>query len=175
MADTYVQFSEVIGDLTDEEKAWVEKLPEPYFLQQHNEKRRDYPRRKAAAKKRIMSRFPAIEEDSWDEFPSFKWKVTEAPDGTQEYRWWIYSDTNGLPDHVAAAVQSFLKKFRPKKVFTLTWAETCEELKHGAFGGGWIAVSARSIQRSNSWERAENDVHGLVNDIVFNDPDRDKR
>lgn len=139
MADNYTEFSERISDLSSDERRWVEALPtfEKIDAAELATALREYGIDAAAAQDIEM-------------FPDFGSVID------QDGAWWISApDGHGDLDHVAIAVQAFIRKFRPDFVFTLTWAATCSKPRIGEFGGGWLVVSKYEMQFGNTWGAAE--------------------
>ena len=108
MANNYSQFSEAIGDLTSEERAWVENI--------------------------LLSRVPEDPENNigwfeergitlkdYDEgpWPDFGWKLID-----DDKSLWLYSQEGFNWEHLVGFVGAFLRKFRPMSVVTFTGAET---------------------------------------------------
>jgi len=151
MADYYEQFSDqLIVELTDEEKAWVEKILRPVdstggwdaetikqegdeetaFLLEHIE--------------------PTLIED--DDWPRFTWEVDA--EGV-----WMYDDGGCFrAEHVTEFVHAFIKKFRPKMVWKMTWAGTCTRPLLGSFGGGWAVVDIHGATFGTVWSAADEEV-----------------
>jgi hypothetical protein len=124
MADYFTQFSEMLGDLTDQERAWI--------------------------KERIKEDQQAKDEDSYgwcDDDRVMEFDFEFEPEGlVEESHFWIYSDTCGSPDCVADFVQKFLARFRPEDSWTLSWANTCSKPRLDSFGGGTMVVTASEIK-----------------------------
>lgn len=57
----------------------------------------------------------------------------------------LYSESGGDPFATVKIVQEFLKFYRSKGHFSLTWAFTCDKPRIGEFGGGALFVTADSI------------------------------
>lgn len=115
MANNYLQFSEIIPNITPEEAAW--------------------------AKARLHEMTDKFHEDP-DEGWYFEWAVHEAHDPTDGPHIWVYSEEGSEPEHVAQFFKEFLKKFRPNECLSLTWASFCDKLRVGEFGGGGFFVTA---------------------------------
>ncbi len=49
---------------------------------------------------------------------------------------WVYAEQGGDPDRVAYLTQKFLRQFRPRESWLLTYATTCSKLRLGEFSGG---------------------------------------
>jgi hypothetical protein len=140
MANNYVEFSEMLEELTDEEMAWIEET----------------------------CTFEHVEQDE-DEQPA-KLPDWYNPDALgvdftnhlniQEKTFWMYSEgEGGNLDTLGAFVHEFILKFRPDAVFTLTWAETCSKPRVGEFGGGALVISREGVKAMNThhWAKTQRD------------------
>ena len=136
MADNYLEFSEILDNLTVEETAWLEQQldedPEtgcPVFLADYEDR------------------------DPDDEYCGFAYSFEECGGKRQL---WVRAEESGNADHAAHLVQKFLKKFRPHECWSLTYPTTCSKPRVGEFGGGAVFVTADTIQ----WENA----YGFIED-----------
>lgn len=119
MANNYLQFSEVIDDITPEESKWaVARLTE------------------------MTDKFRDTFEDGWD----FQWDVHSEHDVHNKPHIWVYAEEGGEPSHVADFFQEFLKKFRPNESLSLTWASYCSKLRVGEFDGGGFFATAKDVK-----------------------------
>lgn len=132
MANNYTQFSEEIEDITPEEAEWIKTFLDPETCPDQEEDPSGF---EEWCKLRGLD---IGEGPDW--YPSFSWEL--GKDGTVL---WLYCEEGCNPDYLAAFVQVFLQKFRPKYIFTATGADFCSKLRVGEFGGWWIAVSATEI------------------------------
>lgn len=57
----------------------------------------------------------------------------------------FYTEESGNIDHVAIVVQGFIRKFCPKGVWSMEWADYCNRARPGEFGGGIVVVTADTI------------------------------
>ena len=124
MANNYMQFSEVIDSLTDEEIKFFEEVCS-YVLPLDLEGE------------------PPAWYDVDSEGLGFSAEIDE---GTREL--WLYAEEYGNLGTLEALVLEFIQKFRPDYVFTLSFAETCSKMRVGEFGGGALILSregAKSI------------------------------
>jgi hypothetical protein len=127
LANNYLQFSEVINKVTPEEAEWAKsRLTE------------------------MTEKFAEGGDEGW----YFEWAVHEAHDPLEGPHIWLFSEEGAEPEHVAAFVQEFLKKFRPDGCFSLTWAAFCDKLRVGEFTGGGIFVTAKKV----AWFNPDFDV-----------------
>lgn len=140
-----MQFSaDPIRNLTPEEVVWIKKYTRP--PRDHAEWPED-----EAAQKRYLEEwhklFPDV--DDHDGWPSFNSALED-----NETCWWIYAEESCNLDHVVAMVQAFFWKFRPREVFSLTYAETCSRMRVDEFSGGWLVVTATSWDSGNASDYA---------------------
>lgn len=71
---------------------------------------------------------------------------------TTRYCVWFSSWKNGNVDQVAKLVQLFAQEMRPDLHFTLSWADTCDKLRIGEFGGGAVIVTKDEIRYFSTFE-----------------------
>jgi hypothetical protein len=136
MANNYLQFSEAIYKLSEDERAWCE-----------------------ARLRHLEGLLPTLVDDGKDETcvpcaPEdrpyingagclcFQWSINPEQNG---YCLWIYGEEYGDAQQVALFVQEFLARFRSNEYFTLTWAETCSKPRISEFSGGALFVTADEI------------------------------
>jgi hypothetical protein len=96
-----------------------------------------------------------IDENTLDMFPYFDYS-------TEHDRFWVYTEESAYIEHVAIVVQAFIKKFRPKFVFKLTWCESCDKPRIGEFGGGWLVVSKDEVIYGNTHQQADEIAEALL-------------
>jgi len=154
MANNYMQFSELVENLTNEERAWIEKLPDRGDYEDNPDIEEDWEKHFGAA---LIDYGLDVEglDDTLDSFPGFDYKI-EADGG-----WWIYVDEGGYLDHLAYVMQGFIRKFRPEFIFKLTWAETCSKLRIGEFSGGCLVVSKDEVVFRNAYSMADEIAEAL--------------
>ena len=153
MADYHEQFSDqLIVELTDEEKAWVEKILtqlEPDFADDAPD---EYVKQRAFLLEHVDSTVIDDDNETW---PQFDWKIED--DGV-----WMRDDGGCFrAEHVTEFVHAFIKKFRPKLIWTMTWAGTCTKPRLGEFGGGWAVVDINGVDFGNVWDEADKKVEHL--------------
>jgi hypothetical protein len=79
---------------------------------------------------------------------------SESADGWGRHLW-LYTEESGSPERVAHLVQKFLRRFRPKESWSLTYATTCSKPRAGEFGGGAVFITADAIAWENAYEFVE--------------------
>lgn len=133
MANNYLDFSEIIDQLTDKEKEWFkQELGVPEFID-------DWPDEEFEA----WCEDRNIEDPC--EWPGFAWEFYET-------RLWVYATESGNIEALTSIVQKFLAKFRPDSYFTVTWSYTCSRPRVGEFGGGAAFVTRDEITMMDSYD-----------------------
>lgn len=169
MADNWLQFSEVIPNLTAEQEEWLKHPLEgiavvdgkeyPYELGDDEVK---VGRKKLAAKKAEFAGCRAYRDMTEYDFDmhshqiGFEYEFDDDHDTGWGHYIWLHADEGAELDLVAHLVQKFLRKFRPKDCWSLTYATTCSKPRVGEFGGGAVFVTAAEIKWQNSYEFVEN-------------------
>ena len=137
MADSFLQFSAEIPKLKKKEREWAEA-----HLALFNG---EPPKEGTPQADEFDGFIGTYQLESDDDYLGFEHAFENGG-------LWIYSkDGSGNPDHVAAFVQMFLKKFRPKDAFSLSWGTTCSRPLLDSFGGGAIFVTAEKVEWMNAW------------------------
>lgn len=145
MAESYVQFSEVLAPLTDAEANWLRRQLAPvYVFGDRAFSEDDLPEDLTPDKAdRICARaFRDLDND--DEELGFGYEFRSDPELGQHL--WLYADESGCPDLVAYLVQKFLRQFRPGACWSLTYSASCSKPRIGEFGGGALFVTAETIE-----------------------------
>ena len=160
MADNYLQFSEVLPNLSPEEETWLkDQLQDIRVFGERECLEDDMPAELADAEPEW--RGPRFLRDCGDFDPA--WNTLEFQyafdddehDGDWGRHLWLYAEDNGNPDYVAWLVRKFLKKFRPEECWSLTYATTCSKPRVGEFAGGAVFVTAEEIKWQNAYEFIE--------------------
>lgn len=158
MANHFSEFSEVIQNINDEEKMWLEKDLRPTEdIDVYKDSKKQKAFEKAFAEER------GIEEDWFDAWPGFAWSFIE--DTESVYTLHMTCEESFNTDCLIASVQRFLQRFRPAYTFRMTWAETCDNLRIGAFGGGWCVITASDCKIGNTWEACDNAAEIMMEEI----------
>ncbi|NQT37235.1 MAG: hypothetical protein HQ581_07085, partial [Planctomycetes bacterium] len=161
MAEHYVEFSEVIPHLTEEEAAWLRRQLEVVCVfgdQEYTEdalpddlNRKDAEWTGCRAYRSMEDYDPDFGEDA-----GFEYAFSEDDKDDEWGRHlWLYCEENGAADRAAHLVQKFLGQFRPTDSWSLTWAATCSKPRVGAFGGGAVFVTASEIKCNDAYEFVE--------------------
>jgi hypothetical protein len=147
MANNYLQFSEAIGHLSIAERDWLQRQLETVYLFGEIEyAEHEIPDDLSAADAtwcgcRAFRDLPDFESD---DDAGFQYEFQEDEELGRHF--WVYADEGGDPDRVAHLAQKFLRQFRPRESWSLTYATTCSKLRLGEFGGGAYIVTAGSVE-----------------------------
>jgi hypothetical protein len=139
MADYYLQFSEVVANLTEQEEKWLRQQLQLVAVRGEQETEIDDLDHKAAEHADWTG--PRFLRDSDDFDPAcdtvgFQHAFHDdhdTPNGWGRHLW-VYADDSGNPEHVAWLVQKFLRQFRPQECWSLSYATTCSKPRAGEFG-----------------------------------------
>ena len=66
-----------------------------------------------------------------------------SKDETIPHVWFQDNGEYGNVEQIATIVETYLKKFRPRGYFIMTWADTCSKHRLGEFGGGTAVVTSK--------------------------------
>lgn len=139
MANNYLQYSEVLADLTKEEAEWVATLSS--FGNDRDDE--DHFNEDGTGKTELGK----LAEELWGDQDVYISCEMESPvEGKCSV--WFYSEEGNDPYAAAQVVQEFIRKFRKGQGFTWTlqWAEFCSKLRLNEFGGGALAVGEHAIK-----------------------------
>ena len=153
MADNYLEFSEVIPNLTKAEEAWLNDQLQTISIFGDQEYPEDAVPPELAGTKPDWNGVRFL-RDKTDFDPQYDALGFECSFGDDTDGWgrhlWLYTEDWGNVTNVVHLVQKFLKKFRPDECWSLTWASTCSKPRVGEFGGGAVFVTAKRT----CWENA---------------------
>ena len=148
MADSYLEFSEVLTNLSPEEADWLENQLEIVHLCDGKEVDE-----KMATWTGCRAYHDMPDYDGEYDDVGFEYEFCE--EAHKEQYLWIHSEEHGQVEHVAHLVQKFLHKFRPDQSWSLTYSVTCSKPRVNEFGGGAVVVTASAIKWFNSWDFVE--------------------
>ena len=154
MANNYLEFSEIVPNLTAPEEAWLEAQLQTVRAFGNNEYLEDAVPAELAdtapdwSGPRLLRDFGDYDPDYDSLGFQYAFHKDEARDGWGRYLC-LYAEEYGNPEHVAHLVQKFLKTFRPDQCWLLTYATTCSKPRAGEFGGGASFVMADEIKWQN--------------------------
>ncbi len=160
MADNYLQFSEVIANLTEQEEAWLKDQLQTVRVFGEKEYPEDAVPAELADMKADWSgvRFLRDKTDhdaQWDAL-GFEYSFHEDHDtGGWGHHLWLYAESWGDVSNVTWLAQKFLKRFRPDQCWSLTYSATCSKPRVGEFGGGAVFVTADTIRGQNACDFIE--------------------
>ena len=146
MANNYLQFSEIISHLTEQEAQWCQD-------------RLDHLRSLFGGELTADDEDPAfrpLPEDSAyepDDSSLFACIISQEPDAERGRHLWLYTEEGCDPQTVALFVQEFLRRFRPQDSFGFSWSESCSKPRVGEFGGGagWVSTDEIRFFDTGSW------------------------
>jgi hypothetical protein len=157
MANNYLQFSEVIRQITIVEEKWLqEQLEVVHVFDGREYREHELPEELDPTEAQFIGcrAFRDMEDyDASEEDAGFCYLFDTAEDVDPDH-WgrhlWIYADEGGDLDRVAHLVQKFLKTFRISECWSLTWSESCSKPRVGEFGGGALFVTAGEVKWQSS-------------------------
>jgi hypothetical protein len=158
MANNYLQFSEVIDNLTPEEEQWWKDQFKVVYIVDGQELE-DYalPEDAEWVGCRGYRDFDEGQDDL--DLVGFDYEFIGPPAGGEaenETRYiWFYADEFGYVERLGHLVKKFLAKFHPNDYWSLTYANTCSKLRRGEFGGGAIFVTATAIKWNDAYNWVE--------------------
>lgn len=172
MANNYTQFSEMLPFSTkvpvEDQKKWaaevLEAKLEDYWAKYNNDPDPGEKEWFAFLEERGLDmKTNGLDADYFEQWPYFGWRI-------EDDHIWLYSEEGCELEHVAAFVQAFLKKFDPdSQGFGLQWADWCDKLRAGEFGGGAMWVTAKETRWAGTWKVLEDMSVGLY--PLKEDPD----
>ena len=177
MADNYLEFSELLTNLSDEEVAWLDNQLDIVHLRDGVEVEKSNATWTGCRAYRDMPDY----DGAYGGDVGFEYEFYEQHDEKGRYLW-IYAEEHAYVDRVAHLVQKFLRQFRPDETWSLTYSVTCSKPRVGDFGGGAVVVSATDIKWFNAWDFVEEQKHksklriiveisdGVVHDVYCSDP-----
>ena len=148
MANNYQQFAEEIENLTEDEAKWVFN-----FLAKCEAEDEEESDKWCTDRGLDPEDFYEFDRENW---PGFSYSLGVNKD------LWLHGDENFNIDNLAHFVQEFLKKWRPTEVFKMTYSSTCDKMRIGEFGGGWMVVSAYDCLSEFAHEGAEAGARRLL-------------
>jgi hypothetical protein len=143
MARNYTQFSELIEDLTPEETKWAETV-----LQFYSDKLNDDEEGRNVLATLLNRETDELKDVELYYWPSFEWSF----DGNDRIELHLYSEDTFVADNLIAFIQSFIRKFRPDFIFTLSMSHTCSKPRINEFGGSWLIITKDEVLDGSTWE-----------------------
>lgn len=156
MATYYRQFSETLASLTPEEEAWLRQQLEPIVVIGGTEYKKSDDALKNSDTEpsyqglRFLRDYEGLDPEYRDELAHDQgFEVEFNVDDTDET--WFFAEEQGDPDRLAHLIQKFLKRFRPDQCWSLTYSNSCNKLREGAFSGGAVFVTATEVIHEDSY------------------------
>lgn len=147
MADNFLQFSLLVPLKTKAELRWCAKtLAALTRLFDNGEVDKKRTRAIGPLGRRVIN-------ERW-EYLDFQFSIEPTRDDAEGIcALWIYAEEAGEPEHFAAVLEAFLKKFRPTGILTFSWATTCSKMRVGEFSGGAAVVTGdgTKFMDAQSW------------------------
>ena len=149
MANNYLEFSEVLPHLTDEEQRWLEHQLETVCVfdgreYAENEVPDDLDPDNAEWRGCRVYRDLDDYDADFGEDAGSQYEFRDEP-GDRGRHLWLYAEETACVERVAHLVRRFLAAFRPRQCWSLTYAATCSKPRVGEFGGGGVFVSADDV------------------------------
>jgi len=152
MPHNFIQFSEVIPQLTDKEESWLRAQLQTIAVLDGQEV--ELADEKNAPKNAAWTgpRFLRPDNLRGGSYESLDFAFEFDMDDESGRHLWLYGDSLGGPEKVTALVEQFLETCRPDQCWTLTWATHCSRPCVGAFGGGAVFVTAEDTEWYNAFD-----------------------
>lgn len=154
MADNYLEFSEVLANLTEQEEAWLKEQLQPIRVFGDKE----YPEDTVPAELGDAEpdwtgvRFLRDKTDRDPQWDALGFDYVFQDEGRHL---WLYTEGWGDVSNVAWLVQKFLKTFRTDQCWSLTYSTTCSKPRVGEFGGGAVFVTADALRFQDAYDFIE--------------------
>jgi hypothetical protein len=149
MATTFLQFSTALSELTPEETEWCKKLcsalyslPDAAWDEDDEDDRSNKSAYLEEHKELGQVAVGIGFDDYGDRISGTDFCVYNGPGSSFAGHALICAEESGNVDYAAALIQAFLERFRPEQAHTLTWSETCSQMRIDEFGGGAILITA---------------------------------
>lgn len=157
MADNYLQFSLLVPLKTRAELTWCAKtLAALTKLFDNGEVDEKSARALGPLGRRII-------DEQW-EYLDFQFSIEPTRTDSEGIgALWIYAEEAGQPEQVAAVLEAFPKKFRPRETIVFSWAYTCSKLRPGEFGCGAALVTPDGTKMLDAQSWAEDLAAKFVN------------
>jgi hypothetical protein len=143
MANNYLQFSLAVGLRNDGEKEWCREALEYLneFMHGNIDPEED-------GRTQLYEEMKAFDELEVGCGLEFEWSIDKVEDKKSacQSELWIQAGESGNPDQVAAFLQAFLKKHRPKEGIWFSWCYLCDSPRVNEFGGGAAAITADEMK-----------------------------
>lgn len=150
MANNYLQFSEVLDNLSTDEIKWFK-----FYLDEM-----EYINANAEFRNNLISTFWKNVLDG-DKYISFGFEIDEE-------EICFFSEEFANVDILAQLIKHFFLENRPNgnDIFSITWAEYCDKLRPGEFGGGACVITKDNIYWYNTYDFVKKKIDELSKDFV---------
>jgi hypothetical protein len=154
MADDYLEFSQVVANLSEQEADGLRQdlaMIDVYGDQEFGAGTGNIDGKLGVpdwSGYRFLRDYPELDADA-DEV-GFGFSLEE--DGDAGRHLWLYSDEYADLAKLGHLIQRFLRRFRPHDCWALSYACTCSKPRIDAFGGGAVFITSRRITFDNSWD-----------------------
>jgi hypothetical protein len=167
LADYFLEFSQVIAQLSEEEFDWIGRQLEVVYLFGDEE----FPADNVPAER-------DMDHADWSGYRFFQDYAQEVADrhdagfcfqrldgdGSALGRHvWVYANEQGELGPLAHLVQKFLRCFRPNESWSVTYASTCSKPRVDSFGGGAVFVTAEEIKFDSAWDFIDREAAAFAN------------
>jgi len=155
MANNYLQFSEELVGLSEDDAKWATDYLAFFSKVQSDCDEQGIEIEEHPMADEFMRRRDLYDLDEDAEGLDFQYEFQyefEDEEGEGLKALWFIGDEYGNVDHVCLFVQEFLRARRPDGCFHISWAVTCSRPRIGEFGGGAAFVTAEKIEWMNSYD-----------------------
>ena len=151
MANNYLQFSEELVGLSEDDAKWAADYLAFFEEVQGDCDEQDIEIEEHPMADEFMRRRDIYDLDEDAEGLDFHFQFVEI--GEQGLMaLWFHGDEYGNVEHICLFVQEFLRARRPDGCFHISWSVTCSKPRIGEFGGGAAFVTAEKIEWMNSYD-----------------------
>ena len=166
MADYYLEFSQVLPHLSNEEFDWLTQQLEVVHVLDSREFAADRMPAGLDPEQAEWSGY-RFHRDYEDDLPDaedagFCFELIEREDSDFGRHLWVHAEDHGNLAQLAHLVQKFLRRFRPDESWSVTYASTCSKPRVDSFGGGAVFVTADEVKFDSAWDFIEREAAALA-------------
>lgn len=162
MANNYLEFSEVLPQLTEKEADWLREQLETVHVFGDKEYTEDeLPDHLKGENAEWVGCRAYRDLEGYDadfgEEAGFEWEFCDDDDSSSGWgrHLWLHAVEYAELDRLAHLIRKFLKEFRPNDVWSLTYATYCSKPRVGEFSGGALFVTAADVKWNNAYDFVE--------------------
>jgi hypothetical protein len=158
MADYYLEFSQVLPNLTVEEADWLQgqlEIVHVFDVREYSAASLPAELAPANADWSGCRAYRDLADCEPDEEVGFQYEFRDDPEHEFGRHLWVYAEECGDLERLAHLVQKFLCRFRPNQSWGVSYALTCSKPRLDSFGGGAVFVTAKSIAFNSSFDFLE--------------------